>query len=96
MAGYAIVDTAEVTDQAVFDEYIERVPAVVEAHGGKYLVRGGAMEIVQGDWSPRRIVVMEFDSVEQARAWQDSPDYAELKQMLNDCSNTGVILVEGV
>ena len=95
MAGYVIVD-AEITDQAVFGDYAERVPAVVAAHGGTYLVRGGATEVVQGDWTPHRVVVMEFDNVEQARAWQDSPDYAELKAMLNRSTNTNVIIVEGV
>ena len=95
MAGYVIVD-AEITDQAVFSDYAERVPAVVAAHGGTYLVRGGATEVVQGDWTPHRVVVMQFDNVEQARAWQDSPDYAELKAMLNRSTNTNVIIVEGV
>ena len=96
MAGYAIIDTSEVTDRAVFDDVIERAPAVIRACGGKYLVRDGAMESVQGDWSPTRIAVLEFESVAQARAWQDSPDYAELKQMLKNSSNTSVILIEGV
>ena len=95
MAGYVIVD-AEVTDQAVFSDYLERVPAVVASHGGKYLVRGGATEVVQGDWAPNRIVVVEFDNVEQARGWQNSPDYAELRAMLNRSSNTNVIIAEGM
>ena len=95
MSAYVIVDS-EITDQAVFNDYLERVPAVVQAHGGKYLVRGGAIEIVQGDWTPRRLVVMEFETVEQARTWQNSADYAELKGLLNRSSNTAVVIVEGV
>ena len=87
---------AEVTDQVVFSDYLERVPAVVASHGGKYLVRGGATEVVQGDWAPNRIVVVEFDNVEQARGWQNSPAYAELRAMLNRSSNTNVIIAEGV
>ena len=78
MAAYVITDS-EITDQAVFDDYLAQVKAVVEAHGGKYLARGGATEVVQGDWTPRRIAVMEFDDVEQARAWQNSPDYVDLE-----------------
>ena len=95
LAGYVIVESV-ITDEAVFNDYLERVPPVVGAHGGKYLARGGATQVVQGDWTPNRIVVMEFDSAEQARAWQDSSDYAELKAMLNRSSNTNVIIVEGV
>ena len=95
MAAYVIVDSV-ITDQAVFDDFLEQVPAVVEAHGGKYLARGGAIEIVQGDWTPNRIAIVEFESVELARGWQDSPDYAELRAMLNRSSNTSVIITEGI
>ena len=95
MAAYVIVDSV-VTDQSVFDDYLQQVPAVVESHGGKYLARGGAIEVVQGDWTPNRIVVVEFDSVERARGWQDSPEYVELKAMLNRSSNTSVVITEGV
>ena len=95
MAVYFIVDS-EITDQAVFSDYAARAPAVMLAHGGKYLARGGATEVVQGDWTPNRVVVVEFDNVEQVRAWQDSPDYVELKAILNKSSNTNIIVVEGV
>ena len=95
MAGYVIVD-AEITDEALFADFAARVPAVVAAHGGRYLVRGGATEVVQGDWAPHRVVVVEFDSVEQASGWQNSPDYAELREMLIKSTNTNVIIVEGV
>ncbi len=95
MAAYVIVDSV-VTDQAVFNDFVQRVPPIVAAHGGKYLARGGVIEVVQGDWNPHRIVIVEFDSVDQARGWQESPDYAELKAMLNRSSNTSVIITEGV
>ena len=54
------------------------------------------MKVVQGDWAPNRIVVMEFDSAEQAQAWPDSPDYVDLKAKLNQSSNTSIIIVDGV
>ena len=95
MAAYVIVDSV-ITDKPVFDDYLQQVPSIVETHGGKYLARGGAIQVVQGDWTPNRIVVVEFDSTEQAQAWQDSPEYADLKAMLNSSSNTSVIIVEGV
>lgn len=95
MAGYVIADS-EVTDQEVFNEFLVRGKPFVEAMGGRYLVRGGGFEVVQGGWQPRRLVVIEFDTVEQARAWQDSPDYAETKRLLNASSNTSLVIVEGV
>ncbi len=60
------------------------------------MVRYGSLEVIQGDWAPRRLVVMEFDNVEQVREWQSSPEYAELKEILNKSSNTSLVVVEGV
>lgn len=95
MAGYAIIHD-EVQDQALFAEFRRRVGATVEAHGGRYLVRGGAIEVMDGDWSPDRIVVIEFDSAEQARAWLTSPEYTEIKQIRMKAASASVIIVEGV
>ena len=95
MAGYVIVDN-EITDEALYAEFRARVAATVAAHGGKYLVRGGAAESVEGDWKPHRIVVVEFDGVEQAQAWLNSPEYAELREIRLKSANASVIVVEGV
>ena len=95
MAGYAIIHD-EIQDQALFAEFRQRVGATVEAHGGKYLVRGGAIEVVDGDWSPDRIVVIEFDSVDQARAWLNSSEYAEVRKIRVKAASASVIIVEGV
>ncbi|MCY4660320.1 MAG: DUF1330 domain-containing protein [Acidobacteria bacterium] len=95
MAGYALIEV-EVTDDAVFAEFRERAPAVVEAHGGRFLVRGGATEVVQGDWTPHRLVVLEFDSVERAKSWWNSPEHTELRAILDRCSKTTTTIVEGV
>ncbi len=95
MKGYAIFNI-EVKDDAAFRSVHEGAPAVAEAHGGKYLVRGGPAIAVQGNWTPHRIVVIEFDSVEQAKGWQKSPEYAELEQILNKSSNSDMVIVEGV
>ena len=73
MAGYVIVHD-EIHDQALFAQFRERVAATFEAYGGRYLVRGGAIEVMDGDWNPDRIVVVEFDSVDQAKAWFTSPN----------------------
>ena len=95
MAAYVIID-AKVTDESAFRTHLARVPAIVKAHGGRYLVRGGAHEVIRGNWTPDRLVVLEFDSVQQAREWQDAPDYAGLREKLNRVSETNVVIVEGV
>ncbi len=95
MAGYVLVHD-EIQDQTLFSEFRQRVAATIEAYGGRYLIRGGAIEVVDGDWVPDRIVVVEFDSVEQARAWLTSPEYAEIREIRMRAANASVIIVEGV
>ena len=95
MAGYEIVD-GEVTDAEVFAEYLERIVGVVEAHGGRYLVRGGASEVTDGDWTPGRLVVIEFESIERVREYINSDEYQEIKEIRDRSSNTNVVIVEGV
>lgn len=95
MAGYVIVH-ADIRDEELFAEFRNRIPAVVEAHGGNYLVRGGASEVMDGDWVPDRVVVLEFGSVEQAKAYLISPEYAELKELSRRSAEASVIIAEGV
>ena len=95
MAAYVIIGV-EVTDESAYGSLREQVPAIVKAHGGRYLVQGGAAEVVRGDWTPHRLVVIEFDSVEQAKRWQSAPDYADLRAKLNKAARTDVVIVEGV
>ncbi|MXX74492.1 MAG: DUF1330 domain-containing protein [Holophagales bacterium] len=95
MAGYAII-SVQVKDEDAYNRALEQVPAVVEAHGGRYLVRGGAAEAIRGDWKPDRLVIVEFDSVEQARRWQEGADFADLREKLSQSTNTDVVIVEGV
>jgi uncharacterized protein (DUF1330 family) len=94
MAGYLIAEI-EVTDPAGYEEYRRRVPASIERHGGRYLVRGGATETVEGDWKPRRLVVLEFPSLAQARAFYESEEYQALKAIRVRCSRGSVVLAEG-
>ena len=94
MAGYVIVNN-EVTDEALHAEFREQAAATVKAHGGKYLVRGAA-EAIEGEWVPDRIVIIEFGSVEQAKAWLNSPEYAETKKLRMKAASASVIVVEGV
>jgi uncharacterized protein (DUF1330 family) len=95
MPAYFIVDI-DVTDPAAFEEYRKAVPATVEKYGGKFLVRGGRVEVVEGSWRPKRVVVTEFPSLEQAKRWYDSEEYRALKALRLRTSEGNVILVEGV
>ena len=95
MAAYVIVND-EVLDEGTFSDFRERIGATVAAHGGRYLVRGGSLEVVEGSWSADRLVVVEFDDVGAARAWLSSPEYLELKGIRERSANANVILVEGV
>ena len=94
MPAYVIVDI-EVTDPAGFEEYRKQVPATVQKYGGRFLVRGGAMEVVEGDWRPKRVVVLEFPSMEQAKRWYDSEEYRAPKAVRLKTSRGRIILVEG-
>jgi len=95
MPAYFIVDV-EVTDAAGFEEYRQLVPATVQKYGGRFLVRGGAVETLEGDWQPKRVVVLEFPSLEQAKRWYNSEDYRDPKALRFKTAKTRLILAEGV
>ena len=96
MAAYAIADN-EVLDQAKFQEYARAVPATAEKYGGRFLARGGAAHLLEGDLQPHRVVVIEFPSVQQAQAWWDSPEYGAIKPLRHAAAKCYVnVLVEGV
>jgi uncharacterized protein (DUF1330 family) len=92
---YFIVDN-EVTDPAGFEEYRKQVPGTFEKYGGKVLVRGGQVQMLEGDWKPKRIVVTEFLNIEQARRWYDSEEYRAVKALRLRTARGSVVLVEGV
>ena len=94
MPAYFIVDN-EVTDPAGFEEYRTQVPGTVEKYGGKFLVRGGQTEYLEGDWRPKRIVVVEFESLDKARAFHQSPEYAEAMKIRQRTSVSSVLIVQG-
>jgi uncharacterized protein (DUF1330 family) len=95
MAAYIIADLT-VTDLPTMEEYRKQVPATVAKYGGRFLVRGGAHQIVEGDWKPNRVVVLEFPSMEQAKRWYDSEEYREPKAMRLRAGRANLIMVEGV
>lgn len=95
MAAYVIADI-EVTDRDGFAEYQQKVPATIAAYGGRYLVRGGASEVLEGNWTPQRNVVLEFPSMAQLKAWYHSPEYRPLIAIRERTTKSNLIVVEGV
>lgn len=95
VAGYVIVDL-EVTDPEAFNEYRQQVAPTIEAYGGRYLVRGGSVETVEGEWKPKRVVVLEFPSVQRAKEWWSSEEYREPKALRQRAAETHLIIVEGL
>ena len=94
MSAYIIVDI-EVTDPGPYEDYRNQVPPLVAKYGGKYLVRGGSFEILEGDWSPKRLVVLEFPSIETAKEFYDSDEYRPVKAIRLKSTNSNMVLVEG-
>ena len=95
MSAYVIVDV-EITDANLYGQFIEQVTATVEAHGGKFVVRGGAFETILGDWTPKRLAIVEFGSLQLVRTWLDSPEYTALDDIRSRSSNVNMVIVEGV
>jgi len=94
MAAY-VFGEIEVTDPATYEEYRRQVMAVVTRYGGKFIVRGGKVETLEGGWAPKRFVALEFPSMEQAQKWYRSPEYAPLIDLRKKASRGKLILVEG-
>ncbi len=96
MPAYVIADVREVRDQDALVEYRRRNTDAVANHGGRFVVRGGEAELLEGAWDTLRMVVIEFPDADAARAWWTSEEYAPLKAMRQAASTTQIILVEGI
>lgn len=95
MKAYIIVEI-KITDPSLYEEYKKLTPASLVPFEGQFLVRGGATEALEGEWSPERIVILEFPSGEQAKAWWTSDNYAQAKSIRQRASYTKMLLVQGV
>ena len=95
MAAYVILEI-DVTDPVGFEEYRNLAGASLEKYGVKYVVRGGAIEVLEGDWKPKRIVVLEFESMERAKERLNSEEYREPRKIRQRSARTNMILVDGV
>lgn len=95
MPAYIIADVTT-TDQATMDEYRKQVPATVAKYGGRFLVRGGAHETVEGTWKPNRLVIIEFPSLARAKEWYDCAEYKGPKDLRIKAGRTNLVMVDGV
>ena len=95
MSALVIVDI-EVTDPVRYEEYKRLASASIAAHGGRYLVRGGASEVLDGEWTPRRLVALQFDSMEPAKGWRASAENAEAKKVRESCARVNMVVVEAL
>jgi uncharacterized protein (DUF1330 family) len=86
----------EIRDPAAYERYKELAPPSIAAHGGRYVVRGGATETLEGDWRPPRFVILEFPTMDDARRWWASPEYAEAKALRHASARSEMLLVDGL
>jgi len=95
MAAY-LLSTIEIKDPTGYEEYRKLVGAPLAKYGGKFLVRGGEMEYMEGEWRPKRVVVVEFENLDKARAFYHSAEYADAIKIRQRTSVSSVLIVQGV
>ena len=95
MTAYVIVDI-EVADPEGYKQYVKLAPEAVKLYGGKYIARGGINETLEGDWQAKRLVILEFPSLEQAKAWLNSPEYSPARALRHKYARTNMVVVEGL
>jgi uncharacterized protein (DUF1330 family) len=95
MPAYVIADV-EVLDATGYEEYRQKVPATITAYGGRYLARGGATEVLEGSWSPKRCVILEFPDMERFRAWWDSAEYVPLRRLRERTTRSHLVVTQGL
>ncbi len=96
MASAYLIANVKVTDPVQYEEYKKWSTAAMQAHGAEVCVRGGAAEVIEGDWTPDRLVVLKFASMAAARAFNDSPEYGKARTARQGAAIMRMVLVEGV
>jgi uncharacterized protein (DUF1330 family) len=95
MTAYVIVDI-DVHDPVGYEQYKQLAPAAVALYGGKYIARGGRTETLEGEWSPSRLVILQFESIEQVKQWLDSEEYRAARQMRHQTTHSNMVVIEGL
>jgi uncharacterized protein (DUF1330 family) len=91
-----LISQIEVHDPKGYEEYRKLVGASLAKYGGKFIARGGKIDVLEGNWSPKRVVICEFDSLERAREWYDSAEYKPAKDIRQKTSDAKIIVVDGL
>ena len=95
MTAYVIVET-DVTDPEQYEQYKAASPAAIAAGGGRFLVRGGALAVLEGDWGPPRLGMLEYEDLEAAKRWYDSAAYQEVRKLRAGAASFRAVAVQGV
>jgi uncharacterized protein (DUF1330 family) len=95
MAAYVIVDI-EVIEPVEYERYKSMAQTTIAKYGGEYVVRGGKAERAEGDWTPKRLVILRFESAARARQWLESPEYAPARELRHRTARSNMVIVEGL
>ena len=95
MTAYVVINN-DILDPDRYSEYAKLAPATVELYGGKYLARDGTVEVLEGDWVPARLVILQFENVEQAKKWLNSEEYNEPRKIRQSAAHSRMVVIEGV
>ncbi|HEY2073648.1 MAG TPA: DUF1330 domain-containing protein [Gaiellaceae bacterium] len=95
MPAYVIVET-DIHDPEQYERYRKASPGAVAAGGGRFVARGGELAVLEGDWNPSRIVILEFPNLETAKRWYESDEYQEAKKLREGAANLSMVAVEGI
>jgi len=95
MTAYVIAEI-DIKNAREYEEVKRLTPATIAAYGGTYLARGGPCETLEGTWAPKRLVILKFESIDQAKQWWDSPEYRPVKVARQDCASVNMIVTEGI
>jgi uncharacterized protein (DUF1330 family) len=95
VAAYVIANV-RIEDPVRYEDYKRMVPATLTPFGGRFIARGGTVDVLEGNWRPERLVILEFPSLERARAWWHSPEYAEARALRQATSTGTLLILEGV
>jgi uncharacterized protein (DUF1330 family) len=95
MAAYLFADT-NISDPEKYEQYKRQAAPLIERYGGRYLVRGGDHDVLEGDWEPTRLVVLEFPDMTSLKAWYNSQEYAPVKALRMGAASARLIAVEGM
>jgi uncharacterized protein (DUF1330 family) len=91
-----VIANIDVKDPGRYEDYKRMVPSSIQKYGGRFLARGGTIDVLEGDWHPTRLVIVEFPSAERAREWYNSAEYAEAKALRQATSRGTLLILEGI